>query len=84
MPYLKKGMTEEEIEAFEFPDAEDLIGREVNIKVGVDSYKGMDEETGDEETRYRNNIQGIFAYDPDRFTELEEDDDAPSSGGLLG
>lgn len=82
LPYLKKGMTEEEIADFEFPDADDLIGRELNVKIKVESYEGLDEDTGEAETRYRNNVAGTYKYDPDRHTELEEDD-ASDSGSLL-
>lgn len=84
LPYIRKDMTEQELEEFEFPDADDLIGRELNIKVGVDSYKGLNQETGEEETRYRNNIAGTFPYDPDKFSELDEDEGgAADSGSLL-
>lgn len=76
-------MTKEELEDFEFPDADELIGRELNIKVKVEPYKGMDEETGEEVTRYRNNVAGTYAYDEDRHTELSEDDEEASSGTLL-
>ena len=81
-PVLRKGMTDEEIEDYEFPDPDELIGLELNIKLEVESYPGMDEETGEEVTRYRNNVKGTFKYDEDRHTELEEDDDS-ASGSLL-
>lgn len=83
LPYIRKDMTEEELADFEFPDGDELIGRELNIKVGIDSYPGMNEETGEEETRYRNQILGTFPYNPDKFTELEDDDEGSDSGSLL-
>lgn len=83
LPYLRKDMTEQELEDFEFPDADDLIGEEINVKVTVESFKGLNEETGEEETRYRNNIGGTYAYDEDRHTELEDDEESSDSGSLL-
>lgn len=81
LPYLRKGMTDEELADFEFPDGDELIGRELNVKVGVDSYEALNEDTGEEETRFRNNIAGTFPYDPDRHTEADDED--ADSGNLL-
>lgn len=81
-PYITKTMSDEELAEFEFPLADELIGKEINIKVAVEPYPSLNEETGEEETRYRNNIAGTFAYDPDRHTEIEEEESA-SGGSLL-
>lgn len=84
LPYIRKDMTEAELEDYEYPDPEDLIGNDLNVKIVTEPYTGMDPETGEPETRYRNNIAGTYVHDEDRFTELEDEDDSSSSGGLLG
>lgn len=83
LPYIKKDMSEEELAEFEFPDADELIGRDINVKVDIDTYKGMNDETGEEETRYRNNIGGTYVYDEDRFTEAEDEETSSDSSSLL-
>lgn len=67
---------------YEFPDGEEFLGREVNIKLGLDSYETVDEE-GEVKTAYRNNITRVFAYDPDKISEPEDEDGAPAAGNFL-
>jgi hypothetical protein len=66
---------------FEFPDGEDFLGREVNIKLAQESYQGVDDD-GKQATMYRNNVKGVYAYDPERITQAT-DEDAPASGQFL-
>lgn len=68
---------------FEFPDGDEFLGREVNLKIDQEPYETEDDE-GNVVTAYRNNIKRVFAYDPDKITEAEDDDeDAPASGNFL-
>ena len=62
---------------FEFPDAEEFLGKEVNIKIGQDPYTTEDDE-GNTVTAYRNNIKNVYAYDPDKISLPDEDDDIPA------
>lgn len=83
LPYIKKGMTEQELADFEFPDGDELIGQELNLKIKNEPYKGMD-DNGDEITKYQDSIGGTFPYDEDKHTEPEEDEEDSGGGGLLG
>lgn len=80
MPYPDKNT---EAGTFEFPDGDEFLGREVNIKITAEPYETEDDD-GKAVTAYRNNIGKVFAYDPDKITEAEEDDVAgPSTGSFL-
>ena len=67
---------------FEFPDGDELIGETLNVKVGVQSYETINPDTGEEETRYSNNIAGTFPYDENMHSAPGDEDDSPS-GNLL-
>lgn len=67
---------------FEFPDGDEFLGKEVNLKIAQDPYQTED-ESGNVVTTYRNNIKRVFAYDPDKITEADEDDSAPGAGNFL-
>ncbi len=67
---------------FEFPDADELIGEELNVKVDVEPYDSLDEDTGEEVTRYNNVIRGTFAYDESKHSEFDEEASGPA-GKLL-
>lgn len=79
LPYPSK---DTEPGTFEFPDGDEFLGREVNIKITAEPYETED-SNGDVVTAYRNNIGKVFAYDPDKITEAGEDDSAPSGGNFL-
>ena len=69
---------------FEFPDADELIGEELNVKIGIDPYDTINPDTGEEETRYNNTIDGTFPYDEDRHSTFEDDEEgAAAPGGKL-
>lgn len=67
---------------FEFPDGDEFLGREVNIKIDQEAYETEDED-GNVVTAYRNNLKRVFAYDPDKITEADDDEDAPAAGNFL-
>lgn len=70
---------------FEFPDADELIGEELNLKLDVRSYETLAGVRVEEVTRYQNNVAGTFPYDEDRHT-VEGDDDGyggAAPGGKL-
>lgn len=67
---------------FEFPDAEEFVGEQVNIKLIVEPYASVNDE--DEEiTAYRNVVKDVRKYDVDKVTDAEDVDDAASAGGVF-
>lgn len=67
---------------FEFPDGEEIVGRELNLKLDVEPYDTLNADTGEEETRYNNVIKGTFIYDEDRHDdEIEEGEEAGAASG---
>lgn len=78
LPYPQKGDAGE----FEFPDGDEFLGKEVNIKITQEAYETEDDE-GEVVTAYRNNISRVFAYDPDKITQAEDEDDAVGGGNFL-
>lgn len=67
---------------FEFPDGDEFLGKELNLKIKQGAYE-TEGEDGEVVTAYRNNISRTFPYDPDKITEPGEDDDAPAGGNFL-
>lgn len=67
---------------FEFPDGDEFLGKELNLKIDQEPYETEDED-GKVVTAYRNNIKRTFPYDPDKITEAEDDDSAPAAGNFL-
>ena len=57
---------------FEFPDADDYLGLEVNVKLAIEEYNGVDPDTGDDAVLTRNNVSKVFPYDPDKITTEDE------------
>lgn len=51
--------------AFEFEDAEEYVGKQVNITLDVTDYASVDEE-GEDVTKQQNNIKRVTKYDPDK------------------
>ena len=78
MPYPTKDTPAGE---FEFPDPEDFLGLEVNIKLDLETYKTIVDDKP--ATGYRNNVKRVFAYDPDKITGDDEDSAAPAAGKFL-
>lgn len=67
---------------FEFPDGDEFLGREVNIKIDQEAYETEDDE-GKTVTAYRNTLKRVFAYDPDRIDVAEDDAEEASTGNFL-
>lgn len=67
---------------FEFPDGDEFLGREVNIKLSQEGYETED-ASGNVVTQFRNNVKSVFAYDPDKIDEAADEDSAPSAGNFL-
>lgn len=67
---------------FEFPDGDEFLGKELNLKIKQEAYETEDED-GNVVTAYRNTISRTYPYDPDKITEPEDDDSAPAAGNFL-
>lgn len=68
---------------FEFNDADDYLGKTVNIKIVQEPYASVDEDDNDI-TAYRNNIKKVLKHDPDKVSGAEgEGNDAGDSGLFL-
>lgn len=66
---------------FEFPDADEYIGKDVNLVLAVETYNGVDGDGNDAELT-RNVVKNVRAYDPDKITtaeDLEEGDEDNSA-----
>lgn len=64
-----------------FPDADELLAKQVNFKVKHEPYIGED-ENGDDVTKFRDNVKGLFPFDEDKHTNFEEEeDDVPATAG---
>lgn len=80
MPYPDKNSEPGE---FEFPDGDEFLGKELNLKIDQEPYETENEE-GEVVTAYRNSIKRTFAYDPDKITQAEDDEGgAPAAGNFL-
>lgn len=79
LPYPSKDTPAGE---FEFPDGDEFLSREVNLKITQEAYETEDED-GKVVTAYRNNISRVFAYDPDKITEADGDGGTPAAGNFL-
>lgn len=62
----------------EFPEAEVLLGIEVNIKVGQEEYESVDDD-GNDVTKTRNTVDRVSVYNADKID--TEDGAAPTGGG---
>lgn len=69
-------------EEFEFPDGDELIGEQLNVKLKLDSYETVNPDTGEEETRFQNQISGTFPYDESKHT-TSDGGEAKPVGKLL-
>lgn len=67
---------------FEFPDGDEIVGLELNLKLDTEPYETINSDTGEEETRYNNVIKGTFIYDEDRHDdEVDEDSTGEAATG---
>lgn len=64
---------------FEFPDADEFVGEEVNIKIVQEPSQGVNDE-GDEVTILRNNVKNVYAYNADKISTGE---DAEEKSGVF-
>lgn len=78
-PYPTKETPEGE---FEFPDADEFIGEEVNIKIVKEPYETVDDE-GNNVTRERNNVKNVYPYNADKISSEDDVADADNSGVFL-
>lgn len=61
---------------FEFPDADEYIGLEVNLKIVQEPYESVDDDDNDV-TLFRNNIKTVLPYDESKVDgEAEESADS--------
>lgn len=69
---------------YEFPDADDYLGKKVNVVLGVEEYAGVDAD-GKDATLTRNVVSRVRPYDPDEHTTVEdlENEDEPANSGLF-
>lgn len=69
---------------YEFPEADDYLGKQVNIVLDVEPWETVDED-GNDATRTRNTVKNVRAYDPDKITTEDEleDEDADASAFSL-
>ena len=58
---------------FEFNDADDYVGKKVNIVLEVEDYESVDEDDNDV-TKQRNVVKRVNAYDTDKVTGAEVED----------
>lgn len=69
---------------YEFPEADEYLGKQVNIVLDVEEYASVDDD-GNDVTRTRNTVKNVRVYDADKITTEDEleDDDADSSAFSL-
>lgn len=67
---------------FEFPDADDYLGKEVNIQITLEPYQSVDDD-GEEVTLFRNNVKKVLKADPDTVSSADDVEEAASSGLFL-
>ena len=78
LPYPNKDTPPGE---YVFPDGDDFLGENVNLVISLEGYESLD-ESGNQVTRYRNNVKRVLAYDPDEVS-LPEDNDNTGAGNFL-
>jgi hypothetical protein len=67
---------------FEFPDADEYLGKEVNLVLDVEDYASVDDD-GNDTTRQRNVVKRVAAYDPDKITTAEDLEGADEDESLF-
>lgn len=60
---------------FEFPEADEYLGKEVNLVLDVEDYNGVDAD-GKDATLQRNVVKRVLPYDADAITTEEDAEDA--------
>lgn len=65
--------------AFEFEDADEYVGKKVNVLIEVTPYESVDDE-GEDVIKYQNNIKRVTKYDTDKVTGAEVE---TAAGGLF-
>ena len=68
---------------FEFTDADEYLGKKVNLQITVEDYNSVDDD-GNDVTKQQNRVAKVLPYDEDKITtkdELENEGDA--GGGLF-
>lgn len=59
--------------AFEFEEADEYLGKKVNIFLEVKPYESVDED-GNDVTKFQNNVKRVTKYDPDKHLGAEVED----------
>ncbi len=77
-----KGAADLEDGGFEFPDADEYLGQEVNIKVIQSSYL-TEGDDGEEVTAYRNEVKAVYKADPDKVDGPVDEDAADVKSDLF-
>lgn len=77
-PYPKK----DDIGEFEFPEAEDFVGIDVLVQLGVENYNTVDDD-GNDLVAQRNTLDKVLPYDADKITTAEELEEGESAEGGL-
>lgn len=67
---------------FDFPDADEYLGKEVNIQITLEPYQSVDDD-GEEVTLFRNNVKKVLTADPDKVSSADDVEEAASSGLFL-
>lgn len=52
---------------FEFPDADEYLGKEVNLQIVQEPYASVDDDDN-EVTLFRNNVKKVLKFDPDKVS----------------
>lgn len=79
MPYPDKDTKEGD---FDFPDPDEFVGEQVNIKLIVDEYESVNDDD-EPETRYQNKVKDVRKYDIDKVSSSDDVEDATAGGVFL-
>lgn len=67
---------------FELPDADEYLGKQVNIVLDVEEYASVDDDNNDV-TRTRNVVKTVKPYDEDAITtEVDEEDEGADASAF--
>lgn len=58
---------------FEFPDADEYLGKEVNLQITLEPYNSVDED-GEDIVAFRNNVKKVFKYDEAKISGATSED----------
>lgn len=67
---------------FEFPDADEFVSEEVNLKIVQEPYETVDDE-GKDVTQQRNVVKNVYPYDADKISSADDVAGEDASGVFL-